>query len=146
MATLSDSEQKKIKQSIEWAENATSGEVRVCIENKCEKDAYERAITCFYDLKMDVTALRNGVLVYVALEDKKFAIIGDEGINKVVPPDFWNSTKKLMIDKFKSNELVEGISVGIIEAGKQLKKYFPHQLDDLNELPDDIVFLNEEKN
>ncbi len=142
MATLSDSEQLKIKQSIEWAEKATSGEVRVCVESKCATDAYERAIVCFYDLKMEATALRNGVLIYVALNDKKFAIIGDEGINKAVPLDFWNSTKKLMVDKFKNNELAEGISVGIIEAGKQLKKYFPNQADDINELPDDITFLN----
>ncbi|MBC7654770.1 MAG: TPM domain-containing protein [Oligoflexus sp.] len=142
MSGLTDKEQEKIKQSIEWSEKATSGEIRVCVESKCDIDAYERAIVCFYDLKMDGTALRNGVLVYVALDDHKFAIIGDEGINKVVPPDFWNSTKELMIDKFKNKELAEGISIGIIEAGKQLKKYFPHQTDDLNELPDDIVFLN----
>jgi len=142
MAALSNKEQEKIKQSIEWAEKATSGEVRVCVESKCDVDAYERAIVCFHDLKMGATALKNGVLVYVALEDQKFAIIGDEGINKAVPTDFWNSTKKLMIDKFKNKELAEGISIGIIEAGKQLKKYFPHQTDDINELPDDIVFLD----
>ncbi len=92
---------------------------------------------------MEVTALRNGVLIYVALADKKFAIIGDEGINKAVPDDFWESTKELMLHKFKNNEIAEGISVGIIEAGKQLKKYFPYQSDDINELPDDIVFLKD---
>ncbi|MBK0381442.1 TPM domain-containing protein [Pedobacter sp. SD-b] len=142
MSALSDKEQEKIKQSIEWAEKATSGEVRVCIESKCEKEAYERAVECFYDLKMDATALRNGVLVYVAMDSKKLAIIGDEGINKAVPPDFWKSAKDLMIDKFKKNEIAEGISLGVIEAGKQLKKYFPYQSNDINELPDDIVFLN----
>lgn len=143
MASLTDQEQEKIKQAIEWAEKATSGEIRVCVEKKCDKDAYERAIQCFFDLKMELTALRNGVLVYVALADKKFAIIGDSGINQVVPNDFWDSTKKLMIEQFKKNEIVEGITVGIIEAGKQLKKYFPHQADDINELPDDIVFLKD---
>ena len=143
MASLTDQEQEKIKHSIEWAEKATSGEIRVCVEKKCEKDAYERAIKCFYDLKMEATALRNGVLIYVALVDKKFAIIGDDGINKAVPDDFWESTKELMLHKFKSNEIAEGISVGIIEAGKQLKKYFPYQSDDINELPDDIVFLKD---
>lgn len=143
MASLTDQEQEKIKQAIEWAEKATSGEIRVCVEKKCEKDAYERAIECFFDIKMELTALRNGVLVYVALADKKFAIIGDSGINQAVPDDFWESTKKLMIEQFKKNEIVEGIKVGIIEAGKQLKKYFPHQADDINELPDDIVFLKD---
>ncbi|MFC5282502.1 TPM domain-containing protein [Pedobacter alpinus] len=142
MSSLSDKEQEKIKHSIEWAEKATSGEIRVCVENNCKIDAYERAIECFYDLKMEETKLRNGVLVYVALDDHKFAIIGDEGINTLVADDFWNSTKELMLEKFKAKDIAEGISVGIIEAGKQLKKYFPYQSDDTNELSDDIVFLN----
>jgi uncharacterized membrane protein len=142
MSSLSDKEQEKIKQAIVWAEKATSGEVRVCIEKKCDIDAYERAIVCFYDLKMQETKLRNGVLVYVAIEDRKFAIIGDSGINNVVSADFWDSTKSLMLEKFKANDIAEGISLGIIEAGKQLKKYFPYHSDDLNELPDDIAFLN----
>jgi uncharacterized membrane protein len=141
MSSLSDKEQEKIKQSIEWAEKSTSGEVRVCVEEKCDKDAYERAVECFFDLKMQETKLRNGVLVYIALDDHKFAIIGDSGINNLVPKDFWDSTKGLTLERFKSNEIAEAISVGVIEAGKQLKKYFPYQSDDLNELPDDIVFL-----
>lgn len=142
MSSLSDKEQDVIKQSIEWAEKATSGEIRVCVESKCEVDAYERAVVCFHDLKMEATKLRNGVLVYVALEDKKFAIIGDTGIDTLVADDFWDSTKELMLEKFKIGHIAEGISIGIIEAGKQLKRYFPHNSDDVNELSDDIVFLN----
>jgi len=141
MSSLSDKEQEKIKLSIEWAEKATSGEVRVCIESVCDKDAYERAIECFFDLEMQNTKLKNGVLVYVALDTHKFAIIGDTGIDKLVADDFWDSTKSLMLEKFKAGEVAEGISVGIIEAGKQLKKYFPYLSDDLNELPDDIIFI-----
>lgn len=142
MSSLSEKEQDVIKQSIEWAEKATSGEIRVCIEKKCDIDAYERAVVCFHDLKMEATKLRNGVLVYVALDDKKFAIIGDKGINALVADDFWDSTKALMIEKFKLGQISEGISIGIIEAGKQLKKHFPYSSDDVNELSDEIVFLN----
>ncbi len=141
MSSLSDKEQDVIKQSIEWAEKATSGEIRVCVEGKCDIDAYERAVLCFHDLKMESTKLRNGVLVYVALDDKKFAIIGDKGINTLVSDSFWDSTKALMIEKFKIGQVAEGISVGIIEAGKQLKRYFPYSSDDVNELSDEIVFL-----
>lgn len=141
MARLSDSDQEKIKNSIEWAEKNTSGEIRVCIEKKCTIDVLDRAVACFYDLEMQKTKLNNGVLIYVATEDHKFAIIGDKGINAVVPPDFWNSTKDLMTNHFKNNQPSEAISVGIIEAGKQLKKYFPYQTNDGNELPNDIVFL-----
>ncbi len=142
MSSLSDKEQEVIKQSIEWAEKATSGEIRVCVESKCDKNALERAVECFHDLKMEATKLRNGVLVYVALDDRKFAIIGDQGINTLVADDFWNTTKALMLEKFKTEHIAEGISVGIIEAGKQLKRHFPYSSDDINELSDDIVFLN----
>ena len=141
MVKLSDKEQEKIKNSIEWAETATSGEIRVCLEKKCPGDAYERAVACFYDLEMDQTQLKNGVLIYVATEDHKLAIIGDEGINKLVPDTFWNSTKELIITHFRQGDFAEGLSVGIIEAGKQLKRFFPYQSDDKNELSDDIIFL-----
>ena len=142
MAKLNEQEQEKIKNAIEWAEKSTSGEIRVCLEKHCKVDPYERAIQCFYDLGMDQTQLKNGVLFYVATTDRKLAVDGDEGINKLDPEDFWHSTKEVMIQHFKNNNLAEGISVGIIEAGKQLKKFFPFQDDDINELPDDIVFLS----
>lgn len=141
MPTLSDQDQEKIKNSIEWAEKATSGEIRVCLEKTCKTSPYERAIECFYDLEMHNTKLKNGVLIYISTEDHQLAILGDEGINKLVPENFWHSTKDLMINHFKEGNLAEGISVGILEAGKQLKKFFPYELDDMNELPDDIVFL-----
>ncbi len=141
MAALSDNEQEKIKHSIEWAEKNTSGEIRVCIEKKCKIEVLDRAVVCFHDLEMHKTKLNNGVLIYVATDDHKFAIIGDKGINALVPTDFWNTTKDLMASQFKNGNLAEAISVGIIEAGKQLKKYFPYQSGDGNELPDDIVFL-----
>ena len=141
MAALSDAAQEKIKQSIEWAENSTSGEVRVCLEKTCKIEVLDRAVECFNDLEMHKTKLNNGVLIYVATEDHKFAIIGDNGINAVVPADFWETTKDLMASHFKNGDLAEGISVGVIEAGKQLKKYFPYQTGDNNELSDDIVFL-----
>lgn len=141
MPTLNDSDQEKIKHSIEWAEKNTSGEIRVCIEKKCKTEVLDRAVACFHDLEMHKTKLNNGVLIYVATDDKKFAIIGDRGINALVSDDFWDSTKNLMTTHFKNNHLAEGISVGIIEAGKQLKKYFPYHSGDGNELPDDIVFL-----
>jgi uncharacterized membrane protein len=81
-----------------------------------------------------------GVLFYLAVEDRKFAVIGDAGINAKVPVDFWDTTKELMLKNFKEGKFTEGLSEGIIIAGKQLKTHFPHQKDDVNELPDEISF------
>ncbi len=133
-------EQQKIVAAIKEAELNTSGEIRVHIENHCKEEALERAAEVFYDLKMDRTAARNGILFYLAVKDRKFAIIGDEGINKEVEHDFWNDIKDEMISNFKENKFAEGLIVGILKCGDKLKEYFPYQNDDVNELSDEISF------
>ena len=133
-------EQQKIVAAIREAELNTSGEIRVHIENHCKEEALERAAEVFYDLKMDRTAARNGILFYLAVKDHKFAIIGDEGINREVERDFWNDIKDEMIYNFKENKCAEGLIAGILKCGDKLKEYFPHQNDDVNELSDEISF------
>lgn len=133
-------EQQNIVAAIKEAELNTSGEIRVHIENHCKEEALERAAEVFYDLKMNRTAARNGILFYLAVKDRKFAIIGDEGINKEVEHDFWNDIKDEMISNFKENKFAEGLIVGILKCGDKLKEYFPYQNDDVNELSDEISF------
>lgn len=133
-------EQQKIVAAIKEAELNTSGEIRVHIENHCKEEALERAAELFYDLKMNHTAARNGILFYLAVKDHKFAIIGDEGINKEVEHDFWNDIKDEMISNFKENKFTEGLIAGILKCGDKLKKHFPYQNDDVNELSDEISF------
>lgn len=87
---------------------------------------------------MEKTKARNGVLIYVGVSDKHLAIIGDKGINTKVAPDFWNSTKELIILHFKAGEYKQGLVEGILKAGEQLKVYFPYQADDIDELPNEI--------
>jgi uncharacterized membrane protein len=133
-------EQQNIVAAIKEAELNTSGEIRVHIENHCKEEALERAAELFYDLKMNHTAARNGILFYLAVKDRKFAIIGDEGINKEVEHDFWNDIKDEMISNFKENKFAEGLIAGILKCGDKLKEYFPYQNDDVNELSDEISF------
>jgi uncharacterized membrane protein len=143
MAVFNDEEQKRISDAIAEAEKATSGELRVCIEKTCSEEVLDRAAKYFYQLDMHKTKLRNGVLVYVAVVDRKFAIIGDAGINQVVSENFWDSTKEDMLSHFKTGDIVEGIVTGIKIAGDQLGKYFPHDLDsDTNELSNDVAFMD----
>ena len=103
---LGKENEKLIKTAIENAEHQTSGEVRVHIETVCKQNVLDRAAWLFKKLKMHETKERNGVLVYLSINDKKFAIIGDSGINKVVPEGFWNQIKESMISHFsKENSL-----------------------------------------
>src|SRR3954471_3625018 len=134
MPLFNDEEQLLIKQAVQAAEKNTSGEIRVCVEKTCSEDVLDRAAKYFTKLDMQKTKLRNGVLIYLATEDRKFAIIGDGGINKVVPADFWDQTKLDMLEHFKQGNMVEGVITGVNKAGEQLKAYFPYQTDDTNEL------------
>ena len=135
---LSKAEEQEIVHAIVEAEKNTSGEIRVHIEEHTEKSPLERAQEVFFELKMDETQDRNGVLFYVCVSDKKFAIIGDKGINEAVESDFWDCTKDIVIANFKEGNFKKGLVEGILRAGERLKKYFPYQSDDTNELSNEI--------
>lgn len=144
MELFTAEEQEKIVQAINNAENHTSGEIRLAVEAHCKGEVLDRAAWYFHRLSMDSTALRNGVLIYMAVADHEFAIIGDEGINKKVPENFWEETKDIMLQQFRGGHLVAGLIAGINHAGGQLTHFFPWMDDDINELPNDIVFGNRE--
>ena len=137
---FSDAERTQIREAIARAEAVTSGEIRVYIEDECIGDVLDRAAFIFAKLEMDKTEERNGVLIYLALAHRKFAILGDAGIHAKVGDDFWISTKEMMKLRFKENKFTEGFVAGIGAAGEALKKHFPHQDNDKNELSDDVVF------
>ncbi len=130
----------EIKKAILNAELDTSGEIRVHLESVCKEDVLDRASYLFDKLEMKKTELRNGILFYIAVKSQKFAIIGDEGINASVPENFWIDIKENMKIHFQKGEYVAGLSEGIETTGKLLKRHFPHHLDDINELPDEISF------
>jgi len=142
MSIFSEEEQKQISDAVASAERYTSGEIRVCVEKTCSEDVLDRAANYFKKLGMDKTAQRNGVLIYIATEDHRFAIIGDAGINKLVPENFWDSTKDAMLGYFMNGDLTGGIIAGIRLAGKQLQTYFPYLDGDVNELSNDISFMD----
>ncbi len=137
---FSSEEKKRITDAIAEAEKNTSGEIRLHAEGHCKIDVLDRAAYVFKKLGMHETEQRNGVLFYLAVHDRKFAIIGDAGINRVVPSDFWNEIKETMLGYFKERNFTDGLTKGILMAGEQLKANFPYQKDDVNELTNEISF------
>jgi uncharacterized membrane protein len=137
---FSKEQQAQILASVREAEKETSGEIRVHIESLLKGDLLDRAAWLFNKLGMAKTAERNGVLFYLAVDDKKFAILGDAGINAKVPAGFWDSISEILMKNFKEGKFTEGLSEGIILAGRQLKTHFPYNKDDVNELSDEISF------
>ena len=139
---LNNEEDRHIVEAIRQAELNTSGEIKVHIENHCRGEVVERSLVVFNRLKMNETKQRNGVLIYLAVKDHKFAILGDEGINNVVEDNFWDDIRDMMATKFKQGRFAEGLEQGIKCCGEKLKAYFPYQSDDVNEIPDEISYEN----
>ncbi len=137
---FTEEQKERIRLAIGRAELNTSGEVRVHIENQCKEDVLDRAAYLFNKLGMQKTELRNAVLFYVAVNDKKFAVIGDSGINALVEENFWEDVKKILLDNFKIGQFTEGLEAGINKAGEKLKKHFPYQTNDTDELSNEISF------
>jgi uncharacterized membrane protein len=136
-------EQSKLLASISEAEKETSGEIRIHVDTTCREDVLDRAAWIFRKLGMKKTAERNGVLFYLAVKDRKYAILGDAGINSKVPEGFWDSISEILARNFKEGKFTDGLSEGILLAGKQLKKHFPFKKGDVNELPDELSFGKE---
>lgn len=135
---LTQEQEQQVINAIREAELNTSGEIRVHFEKSLNQDAILRAQEVFYQLEMDKTMNKNGVLFYVAVDDHKFAIIGDEGIDQKVPDDFWLSIKDEVITEFAKGNHGKGLVLGILHAGEKLKEYFPYGDKDENELSDEI--------
>ncbi|MBR4199468.1 MAG: TPM domain-containing protein [Bacteroidales bacterium] len=140
MGYFTKERQQQIVDAIREAELNTSGEIRVHVDKRCRKDVLDRALYVFKKLKMEQTRDRNGVLLYVAVDSHKTAIIGDEGVNAVVPPDFWNGIIDCAVKRFAQGEYTEGIAEAVTAVGEVLKQHFPYTDDDINELPDEISF------
>jgi uncharacterized membrane protein len=137
---FSKEQQQEIVAAIASAELNTSGEIRLHMVDKCKNEPTDEAIKVFEKLGMTKTELRNGILIFLAVKTKKFAIIGDKGINELVSENFWDSVRDLMLNHFQKNEFSLGIQEGILLIGEKLKTHFPYQLDDENELSNEISF------
>src|SRR5690606_23536098 len=140
MEQFTEEQQEEIVHAIQVAEGYTSGEIRLAIESRCKGEPMDRAAVYFHRLGMDKTALRNGVLIYMATDDHRFAIIGDSGIHAKVAAGIREETKELMLQHFKQVDLVRWLFDGIKHAGEPVQCYFPRPDDDVSALPNDIVF------
>ena len=137
---LNEEEKTDILAAISAAELQTSGEIRLHVESRCTGDVLDRAAMVFETVAMHKTELRNGVLFYLATEDRMFAILGDGGIHAAVPDGFWNEVKDIVIEGLAAGKPAEGLASGIRLAGQQLSTHFPVKANDVNELSNDISF------
>jgi len=133
-----ESEKYAIREAIAAAEDRTSGEIRIHLERRTEGDVLDCARRVFEGIGMTQTTARNGVLLYLSVEDHRYAILGDEGIDRVVPQDFWDEIRNQLGERFKSDEFERGIVEAVNAVGEKLHRFFPIDHADRNELPDEI--------
>ena len=138
-------DQAAIKGAIESAEKKTSGEIRIRVEKRAGRDPVAKAMEAFEKIGMRLTDQRNGILFYISIQDRKFAIIGDDAINEKVPSDFWENVKNAVIEKFKAKQFAIGLIGGINIAGEKLAEYFPFEREDVNELSNSLSFEDEDE-
>jgi len=137
---FSEEEQREIVEAIAEAESLTSGEIRVHVDAHAKDDITDRTHEVFEKMGMADTKLRNGVLLYIAAEEGRFVVLGDVGINERVPEDFWDHIRDEVEESFRDGDFLDGTLYFIEEAGENLAEFFPHEEDDINELPDAISF------
>jgi uncharacterized membrane protein len=135
---FSEQDLQDLQQAIAEAEMKTSGEIKVDFEYDVQRHPLEHAKRIFNALKLHATAHRNATLIVLFLKDRKFAILGDRGIHKHVPPNFWDSISVRMEQQFRKGDLKEGLLLGIRELGEKLAHHFPYAPKDHNEISDRI--------
>jgi uncharacterized membrane protein len=143
---MSEADFDAVTRAIKAAESRTSAEIRVHLERRVPRrlllgpapDVMTRARHVFRRLGMHKTAERHGVLIYLAVEDRRFAVVGDEGIHGRVGDPHWHRVRDLMADKLRANAPREAIERGVVELGRALAEHYPRRPDDRNELSDEV--------
>ncbi len=129
----------RIVKAIAEAEKRSSGEIRVHVTRRKPDNLEERAKRRFELLGMTRTALRNGVLIYIAPKLRRFQILGDSGIHEKCGDDFWKETAAEIESHFRKGEFTEGIVRGVAKIGEVLAAHFPRSAGDIDELPDQVT-------
>jgi len=135
---LTEAESARVVAAIQAAERGTTGEIRLRIDRKCGRPPLDAARITFHKLKMDQTAQRNGVLLYLSLADRQFAVFGDEGIDRHIGCDGWNAIRDRLAERFHKDQFAEGLADAIADIGRTLARHYPAKAGDRNELSDDL--------
>ena len=137
---FSDIESEQLVNKISELEQKTESEIRIHIEDVCEESAFDRAVEVFQKLGMQKTKDKTGILIYLATQDKKMAVLGDKGINEKLENNFWDSIIEKMKVKFQTQGVSSGLELGLELIGQKLIEYFPERGTPSNQLPNDISY------
>ena len=132
--------QRRIADAITAAERHTTGEICVHVTPRCRGNVMKRAVKTFNRLHLYTTKRRNAVLIFIAYDDRKLAILGDTAIHEAVPEGFWAGEVEELTNYLKAGRPVDGLCAIIARMGERLSEYFPGERDDENELSNEVTF------
>ncbi len=132
--------QRRIADAITAAERHTTGEICVHVTPRCRGNVMKRAVKTFNRLHLYTTKRRNAVLIFIAYEDRKLAILGDTAIHEAVSEGFWDGEVEELTNYLKAGRPVDGLCAIIARMGERLSEYFPGERDDENELSNEVTF------
>jgi uncharacterized membrane protein len=137
---ITPEEQNRLLDKIARIEKRSSGEVRIHVTGRRVKDPLETARSTFTSLGMTRTKRRNGVLVFLSLPSRRFAIVGDQGIDQVTPADYWGRLRDTLAEHFAAGSYCQGLLEIMDRVESVLVEHFPYEKGDVDELPDDISY------
>ena len=137
---LTEEESTRIEQAIAEVELTTSAEVKVVVLRYCWDDIYVKAARIFSKFRLDKTELRNCVLVMLVVTNQEYLIYGDEGIHEKVGDGFWDDVRDEMLTHFVCDHFGDGLVHAVHRVGEKLADYFPYQTDDVDEIPNEVIF------
>jgi putative membrane protein len=101
--------------------------------------ADRRAQRAFLEQNVFQTRYRTGILIFISEAEHRAEVLGDTGISAKVSPEEWEHVLHYILDGMRQKNKAEGICAAVEAAGELLlKKGFPKEADDQNELSDNI--------
>lgn len=134
-----------IATAIAASEQRHSGEICFAVEPALHpravlagRQARDRAVEVFAQLRVWDTRANNGVLLYLLLADHRIEIVADRGFDGVVSAEQWRGVCQLIEELLKSGAPEPAVLRGVAALSELLADHFPRGdgYMDHNELPD----------
>jgi putative membrane protein len=106
-----------------------------------EERVHERARSAFLENGLARTHGRTGILLFVALLERRVVVLADAGIHGVLDPgESWEEVVELALEGLRSGRAVQGLEAAIGRCGEILVHHFPVSPErNTDELPNAVV-------
>lgn len=105
----------------------------------CRETVRYRAEEAFSRQRIGATAGETGVLVYIAVFERRVELLTDRAIDRLFPGPTWQPFVDSVTAGIRAGRFVDALVDALLAAGDRLAAGFPVRPGDRNELPDNPV-------